>query len=142
MALAESMAINLYLAKRYGRTAVEPLYPEDPAVESQIWRWSLWAQGQLEPWVQRDFWIADLRTQASENFDATVRRSLSVLERALQDRAWLACDHFTVGDLNVAAVLSPSRAASLDFAPHPKVEAWLARCYGREKAQASRARYG
>jgi glutathione S-transferase len=142
MALAESMAINLYLAKRYGHGENQPLYPDDPAVEAQIWRWSLWAQGQLEPWVQRDFWIADLRAQASENFNATVRRSLSVLERALQDRDWLAGDHFTVGDLNVAAVLSPSRSSSVDLAPHPKVEAWLARCYGREKAQASRAKYG
>src|SRR5688500_13395934 len=41
--VAESMAINLYLAKRYGDGA---LYPPEEQAEADIWRWSLWAQGQ------------------------------------------------------------------------------------------------
>jgi glutathione S-transferase len=45
-ALPESLAINLYLAKRY---ALGSLYPASLQDEAQVWRWSLWAQGQLEP---------------------------------------------------------------------------------------------
>ncbi len=43
-ALAESMAINLYLTKRYGEGS---LYPASLSGEADVWRWSLWAQGQL-----------------------------------------------------------------------------------------------
>lgn len=141
MALPESMAINLYLAKRHGRRGPEPLYPDDPQVEAQIWRWSLWAQGQLEPWMQKDVWMADLRDQAREAIAAAVARALGVLERVLAERSWLTCDHFTVGDLNVAAVLSPSRTEGLDLAPFPNVRDWLARCSDRTAARAARTKY-
>src|SRR5215469_12917853 len=49
--LAESLAINLYLAKKH---SLGGLYPSTLAGEAQVWRWSLWAQGELEPWVQRE----------------------------------------------------------------------------------------
>ena len=37
--LFESMAINLYLAKRYGGG----LYPANAADEARAWQWSVWA---------------------------------------------------------------------------------------------------
>ena len=52
-ALTESLAINLYLAKKYGSGGAVPLYPSTAQGEAEAWRWSLWAQGHLEPWVQR-----------------------------------------------------------------------------------------
>jgi glutathione S-transferase len=130
-ALSESLAINLYLAKRY---ALGSLYPISLEGEAEAWRWSLWAQGQLEPWLMRDALLADLR--------AAIAAALTVLERALADRIWLIGGSFTVADLNVAAVLSPSRAEHLDLAPYPSVAAWLARCYARPAALATRARFG
>jgi glutathione S-transferase len=52
--VAESMAIALYLARRYGGALPAPLYPTSEQAEADVWRWTLWAQGQLEPWVQQD----------------------------------------------------------------------------------------
>ena len=140
--VAESMAIALYLAKRYGDAGPAPLYPPGPQAEADIWRWSLWAQGHLEPWVQRDLRLAHLYDDAPSAMREEALRSLAILERALAARAWLCAGHFTVGDLNVASVLSPSRSSQLPIGDHPAIADWLGRCYGRPAAQATRARYG
>jgi glutathione S-transferase len=134
-ALGESLAINLYLAKKYGSP---PLYPAGLEGEARVWRWSLWAQGALEPWVQRDVFMSALRDAAGELISARIDAALAVLERALDDRDWLCGDDFSVGDLNVAAVLSPSRAAAVDMIAAPRVRAWLTRCYARPAAIAAR----
>jgi glutathione S-transferase len=137
-ALPESLAINLYLAKRYG---LGRLYPETLEGEAQAWRWSLWAQGQLEPWLMGDALLADLRAATAALSAPVIAAALATLERALTDRDWLLGDAFTVADLNVAAVLSPSRREGLDLSPHPKVADWLARCYARPAAVSARGRY-
>src|SRR5271167_1469660 len=112
-ALPESLAINLYLAKRYGAGGPAPLYPETLQGEAEAWRWSLWAQGELEPWVQRDARLSDLRNAAGPHAAAAVQSALATLDRALTGRDWLLGGAFTVADLNVAAVLSPSRSQHL-----------------------------
>jgi glutathione S-transferase len=140
-ALSESLAINLYLAKKFGASRPEPLYPATLAGEADAWRWSLWAQQHLEPWVQRDALLADARAALGRHAEAAVERALQRLQRALAVRSWLLGEHFTVADLNVAAVLSPSRSAYLDLAPFPRVRDWLARCYSRPAAIAVRNRF-
>ena len=141
-ALGESLAINLYLARKFGAHGANPLYPPDPRAEAEVWRWSLWAQGHLEPWVQRDARFQALRASAADVLEAAVRASLDTLERGLSGRDWLVGEHFTIADLNVAAVLSPSRSRELDLARLPRTGAWLARCYDRPAAQTTRRRFG
>jgi glutathione S-transferase len=140
-ALSESLAINLYLAKKHGSGGPTPLYPDTAQGEADVWRWSLWAQGHLEPWVQRDALLAGLRAVTSSHVQGAVQVALARLDQALAERAWLIGPHFTVGDLNVAAVLSPSRAEHLDLVSHEHIRAWLARCYGRPAAVATRLRF-
>jgi glutathione S-transferase len=137
-ALAESMAINLYLAKR---NAPGRLYPENLHAEAEAWRWSLWAQGQLEPWVMQDARLATLRAAAADAMRQEVERALGLLDATLAERAFVLGEAFSVADLNVAGVLSPSRSAKLDLEPRPHVRDWLARCYGRPAAVEVRARY-
>ena len=138
-ALAESLAINLYLAKKYGAGGSEALYPATTEGEAQAWRWTLWVQGHLEPWVQQDAALLYLR--AAPQTRRVVDAALATLESVLAVRVWLIADHFTIADLNVAAVLSPSRAAHLDLQPFPHVRRWLASCYARPATVATRARF-
>jgi glutathione S-transferase len=138
-ALSQSLAINLYLAKRHSPGGLYPTTLED---EAQVWRWSLWAQGELEPWVMGDLRLADLLAVLAPHAAPMIAAALATLDRALAGRDWLLGDGFTVADLNVAAVLSPSRARRLNLTPYPNVAAWLARCYARPAAQATRARFG
>jgi glutathione S-transferase len=141
-ALAESMAINLYLAKKYGAAGASPLYPAGARAEAEVWRWSLWSQGQLEPLIQRDARWAPVRELARDALRPLIEGALATLDRGLAGRDWVAADWFTVADLNVAGVLSPSRTAQLDLAGHLNVSAWLARCYDRPAARVTRARFG
>ena len=50
-------------------------------------------------------------------------------------------EHFTVADLNVAAVLSPSRAQYLNLQLFPHARRWLDACYSRPAAVATRQRF-
>ena len=140
-ALAESLAINLYLARKYAAADALPLYPTTSTAEAQVWRWTLWAQGHLEPWVQQDALLADLRSAIGDHAQRAVAAALTVLDAALAARPWLVLDHFTIADLNVAGVLSPSRAARLDLQPYPHVQRWLSACYARPAAVAIRHRF-
>jgi glutathione S-transferase len=140
-ALSESLAINLYLAKKHQRRTPENLYGSNAQEEANIWRWSLWAQGHLEPWVQKDLLLADLIKAIGDLGRSMIYRSLAVLDRALADDPWLVGSRFTVADLNVAAVLSPSRSGALDLTRCPNVSRWLNRCYSRPAAVAARRRF-
>lgn len=140
-ALSESLAINLYLAKKHASTGSVPLYPTTLEGEAVVWRWTLWAQAHLEPWVALDAVSVAARQGAGEAVHAAVRRALAILEGALAGRMWLVGEMFTIADLNVACVLSPTRAAQLDFGPYDHVREWLARCYGRPAAIAARRRH-
>ena len=136
--LAESMAINLYLAKKHGK-----LYPSGTHNEALAWQWSLWETDRLDrqivayanhtavlPEAQRD------PALAKSMWDEIVP-ALDVLEGALKKTPWLAGDGFTVADLNVASALY--RGLSLDLGRWPTVSAWLQRCWDRPAAKHARA---
>jgi glutathione S-transferase len=140
-ALSESLAINLYLVKKYGTTGVRPLQPPTLQGEADTWRWSLWAQGHLEPWIQRDGRLGSVRAAVGDLAAGEINAALDILDRRLSDRVWLVDEHFTVADLNVACVLSPSRTEHVELQARPRVHEWLARCHGRPAAIATRRRF-
>ena len=139
--LGESLAINLYLARTFGSSGSEPLYPVDEKMEAEAWRWTLWAQAHLEPWVRRDGGKPVYSGDFADVALADAHKALGRLDAVLAARDWLACDRFTIADLNVACVLSPSRVAAIDMRDHGPARDWLARCYGRPAALATRARF-
>jgi glutathione S-transferase len=139
--LWESMAINLYLAKKYGAGRLYPNRLED---EARAWQWSFWGMTEVErpvltallnrvvlPEGERDAAAAD----AAEK---TLAQPLSVLDGALGRSAYLLGDAFTVADLNVAGILSWARPAQIDMAPFPKVAEWSKNCAERPAARAAR----
>ncbi|MBP6010890.1 MAG: glutathione S-transferase family protein [Alphaproteobacteria bacterium] len=137
--LSESMAINLYLAKKHGK-----LYPADPRAEAKALQWSFWAMSELDkPIVQ---WILNTMIFPVEQRSARVALAareemewpLQVLDGELKGRQYLADPNaFTVADLNVASVLY--RLLFVDLAGKPNLEAWLKRCWDRPAAKTARA---
>ncbi len=131
--LFESMAINLYLAKRYGGT----LYPARAADEALAWQWSLWALSEIEP-LQMRIVIDQLFSPADKRNPKTVagaikglQRPLRVLDAALAGRSWLLGDQFSVADLNLAAVMHLMKDIGFSCAEHAQVQRWLNACYAR-----------
>lgn len=140
--LSESMAINLYLAKKHA----SPLYPADPKNEALAWQWSLWETDRLDRqivnYVRHSSELpADQRkAEVAEAMWQEIVPAFDVLETALTKSAWLAGPAFSVADLNVAAALF--RALSLDLGKWPHLQAWLNRCWERPAAKRARAMRG
>jgi len=137
--LSESMAINLYLAKKH-RSA---LYPSDPKHEALAWQWSIWEIDRLDRQIvnycrhTKDLPESERKPDIAEAAWKEVVPALDVLETALTKSAWLAGPAFSVADLNVAAALY--RALSIDLGKWPHVQAWLNRCWERPAAERARA---
>jgi glutathione S-transferase len=130
----ESMAINLYLAKKAGGA----LAPKDIVEDSQMTMWSIWAMTECEKAAlqilfHRVVLPEDKRDErAAQDAIATLRGPLGVLESALKaGGGQLVGGRFTMADLNVAAVLSWSRPARDLYADFPGVTAWLKACLDR-----------
>jgi len=131
--LWESLAINLYLARKYDKG----LWPKSIAGEGHTFKWSIWAMTEAEepvvtalvhrvffPPEQRDPKKAD---DAAERFQIP----LKVLEGELAGKTYLLGNDFTVADLNVAAVLCWAPMAGLDMSAAPNAAGWLTRCTTR-----------
>ena len=139
-ALSESLAINMYLAKKHSHGG-SGLYAACPEEESAIWQWTLWVQGHLEPWVQQEALPATLMQSIATHAPSMIRKALVTLSIALRSTPWLVGRRFTVADANVAGVLSPSRSSAIDMTAFPDVAGWLGRCYARPAAVRARTRY-
>jgi glutathione S-transferase len=138
--LTESMAINLYLAKKHGK-----LYPKSPQDEAKAWQWSFWVMTAVEkPSLQvlfhTVFFPEDKRDPAqAEEGRKQLARPLAVLEQALAGKPYLLGPEFTICDLNVAAVLSTARSPKLGIELGPNVRGWLERCLDRPAAKETSA---
>ena len=132
----ESMAINLYLADRYG---APPLWPRDARARAQVYQWSVWGQTEIDVMARhmdRFSGVPEREARAKQELQAR----LAILENVLKDRAYLLGEEFTLADLNLAATfIEPwelAKPEALGVRPgdtdFPAVGAWLARCTGRE----------
>lgn len=142
LTLFESMAINLYLAKRYGAA----LYPANAADEARAWQWSVWAISEIEPLqmqivIQQLFTPEDKRNpKAIERAQRGLQRPLKVLDAALDGREGLLGDAFSVADLNVAAVMHLMKNVGFEYREHANVQRWADACYARDALARALAR--
>jgi glutathione S-transferase len=133
LVLNESLAINLYLAKKHGG----PLAPANLAEDGLIGMWALWAAIEVEPHSiqvlyhrlgnkpeERDPKIAAAAIEA-------LRAPFAVLDKQLATNGFIVGGRFTVADINAAEVFRYAMAAPELFEAAPRVRAWLATCHAR-----------
>jgi glutathione S-transferase len=129
--LWESLAINLYLAKKHDG----PLAPANAAEDGKATMWSLWAANEIEGsvtlLVQQSFGMP-VDAPAAQKAKEAVRAPLGVLDAVLAASPYLLGNRFTVADLNVAGVVSGLTIAKYELAAWPKVGQWLQSCTGRK----------
>lgn len=138
LTLFESLAINLYLAKKKGGD----LYPAALEDEARTWQWTLFAatelDGRLNSWARHTLTLPpekrdpDIASEALRGLESR----LATLELALADRPYLLGPSFTIADLNVASVMY--RMLWGDLSRTPRVKGWLERCYDRPSAKDAR----
>ena len=131
--LHESLAINLYLARKHGG----PLAPANAQEAAQAEMWALWAAIECEPFAinvqrHRSSLPPDKRDPvvAEQAIDA-LRKPFAVLDRALARDGFVMGGRFTVADINVSEIVRYAEAAAEPFAAAPNVRAWLAACHAR-----------
>jgi len=129
--LFESLAINLYLARRYGRE----LWPQTLGAEGQVYQWSFWALNEVENALM-EFLYGRARADdvAMRTAISALAQPLGVLDDELRQRDYLIEGRFTIADLNTAASFSAGAFFDYDFSAWPNVHSWLQSCYGRAAA--------
>jgi glutathione S-transferase len=138
--LSESLAITLYLAKKY---SPGKLYPGTIEGEAKAWQWSFWAIAEVDRGV--NIWSLHAVRLPPDERNAALREEalkviaapFKVLDTAVSTTPYLLGANFTVADLNVASVIS--RAVDMDLSPWPHLESWLTRCLDRPAARAALA---
>jgi glutathione S-transferase len=133
--LWESMAINLYLAKKHRN-----LYPDTLEGEAQALQWSFWVLTEVEKpalaaLLHRMFLPEEKRDpKLADEGEQQLQKPLNVLDQALAKTGYLVGSRFSVADLNVASVLSWARLARVDLSAFPHVSQWLAAALQRPAA--------
>lgn len=141
LVLFESMAINLYLARKYGGD----LYPKDEADQARAVQWSFWGMTEIEPGlmdilIHRIMLPEDQRNPSiADAGEASLARPLKVLEAQLEKNEHVLGGDFSIADLNVASVLAAAGMVGFDLSGYPNVSAWLERCTSRPSMARARA---
>jgi len=132
--LHESLAINLYLARKHGG----PLSGQTIEEEGLITSWTMWAATAVEPHAVKIVLAHDNGIQDSpagkviiSDASTALEKAFAVLEAQLSQFGHVAADRFTVADLNLAEVFRYTMSQTALFEAAPRVKAWLALCQSR-----------
>lgn len=132
----ESLAINLYLARKYGGVLAASTVRD----EGLATQWSFWVATEVEkPMLLAS---ANLLLFAEEHRRADelavmlkrLDRPFKVLDAHLANRAYLLGGDFSVADLNVSAVMTLGVIAGIPMAGYTHMSDWLERCLERPAA--------
>jgi glutathione S-transferase len=123
--IADSNAILVYLARRYGDAS---WLPQDPAGAAAVQRWLSVAAGEIAsgPATAR---IIKLFKKPDNPADAIARahRILGLVDASLAGKEWLAAAWPTVADVALYSYIARAPEGNVDLAQYANVTAWLAR---------------
>lgn len=128
-AIADSNAILVYLARKYGAAH---WLPSDPLVEAEVQRWLSVAAGRIAfgPCAAR----LNTLFGASFNTDEVVGRAndtLAVMNARLEGQDWIAgTAEPTIADIALYSYIDRAPEGNVDLTPYPQVKAWLGRVEG------------
>lgn len=134
LVLNESMACNLYLARKHGG----PLAAQDPREDALMMQWSFYAATNIEPDALTILYLHKPgQKQAGEdaalvaNAAERLIRPLSVVEQHLSQYSHMVGDRFTVADINMAEVLRYMQGFGPLLEQFPATKTWLDSCQAR-----------
>jgi glutathione S-transferase len=131
--LFESAALCLHVADLHPEAALIP--PPGDHERGQVYQWSFFAMTELEPAVIRAY-LARQRPDADAAAKAADRlaKVAAVVAEAVDSRAYLVGDRFTIADVVVGGVLESTRQYEL-LPDSPPLRAYLDRLDSRPAKQ-------
>ena len=131
--LWESLAINLYLARKFG----PPLWPDNSKDQAHALQWSIWVVTEAEPhlwtmWMHRERLPAEERDEGrATEAETRLRAALELLDQQLASSRWIVGSEFSVADLNLESYVIRARHSGYDLAEHLHLFSWIERCEAR-----------
>lgn len=124
-AIADSNAILVYLAGKYGR---KDWYPDDALGSARVQRWLSIAAGQLVqgPASARLVTLFGAKIDAQTAIDRA-HALLAVIETELKQTGWLAADRPTIADIALYSYVARAPEGNVVLDNYPRVRAWLER---------------
>ena len=123
--IADSNAILVYVAKKFGKTE---WLPEDPLGAARVQRWLSVAAGQIAygPCAARlvNIVSADYRP---EEVIARAHAILALMEAELDGCTWIAAEHPTVADVALYSYIERAPEGDVDLTYYVNVRGWLDR---------------
>ena len=138
LVLSESLAITLYIARKYGAV----LGPQSDGETALMEQWALFAATSIEGPALEILNTANNGGDTAEGQShiaisaEKLRRPLARLSKALDGADWLVAGRFTVADINTAECLRYAQGHPTLLAEFPAVKAWLERAQARPAFQA------
>jgi len=121
----DSMAILVYLARRYGG---ERWLPLDAVTMARVTQWLAVMENETLYGLARARAIVRLgRPGNLEEAQTLGRKGLAVMAQRLETADWLAADHPTIADVGCMTYVAMAPEGGIGLEPYPAVIAWLAR---------------
>jgi len=123
--VADSNAILVYLASRYGS---ESWLPRDPAGAAQVQRWLSVSAGQVAygPCAARLVTVFKMNFNPEEVI-ARAHALFAIMEKELASRPFLVGDHVTLADVANYSYIAHAPEGNVSLDAYPAIRAWLAR---------------
>ena len=122
--LADSTAILVYLARKYG----EQWLPTDPVGQAQVQRWLSVASGEVAsgPAAARLVTLFNAPIDHQEAKDKA-NKFLALLESHLEGSSFLAAERPTIADIAVYTYVTHAPEGDVPLRDYPEVQSWLKR---------------
>jgi glutathione S-transferase len=123
--IADSNAILVYLARKFGRT---DWLPQDALAAAKVQRWLSVAAGQIAfgPAAARAIMLFGAGFNAEEVI-ARAHGVLKLIDDELAGKSWIAAAHPTVADVALYSYIVRAPEGNVDLSDYGNVTAWLER---------------
>lgn len=132
--LSESGAILLYLAAKTGK-----LMPTDLRQRLEIMQWLMFQMASVGPMLGQAHhflrFAPDIIPYAMERYGKEAQRLYGVLNQRLENRDWLAGDHYSIADIATYPWIARHGWQGIDLARFPAIRAWFERISSRPAVQ-------
>ncbi len=124
ISIFESGAILIYLAEKTGR-----FLPSEPRGRYATLQWLMFQMGGIGPMLGQAHHFRQYAPEqipyAVERYTNEAHRLYGVLDRRLQESAYLAGDDYTIADMASFPWLRSSERQGVDMADYPAVKRWF-----------------
>jgi GSH-dependent disulfide-bond oxidoreductase len=134
ISLFESGAILIYLAAKTGK-----FMPKSDRAKYEVLQWLMFQMGGVGPMLGQ---AHHFRIYAPEKIEYGIarytneaKRLYGVMDKQLQNRPWIAGQHYSIADMAIFPWLRSWQNQGIDWADHPHLKVWFDKVAARPAVQ-------